>query len=106
MNAALDTGLEILALTLVVLGTLLFTAGTVGVVRFPDIPNRLHALTKADNLGLGLVLAGVALLLGSWGSALVLLLVWLLALVAASVSARVMAEVASQGESGRRAGDR
>lgn len=93
----MNTLVEILALTLLVLGTLLFTAGTVGLVRFPDIPNRLHALTKADNLGLGLVLAGVALLLGSWGSALVLLLVWLLALIAASVSARVLAGQVSDG---------
>jgi hypothetical protein len=38
-----------------------FLAGTVGVLRFPDTHSRLHALTKADNLGLGLVAAGLAL---------------------------------------------
>lgn len=63
------------ALILVVAGTLLFTAGTVGLIRFPDVANRLHALTKADNLGLGLVLAGVALLLGSWRAMVVLALI-------------------------------
>jgi multicomponent Na+:H+ antiporter subunit G len=33
-------------------GVFFFLAGTVGLVRFPDPLSRLHALTKADNLGL------------------------------------------------------
>ena len=33
-------------------GSLFFMAGTVGLLRFPDSLSRLHALTKADNLGL------------------------------------------------------
>ena len=32
-----------------------FLAGTVGLLRFPDTMTRLHALTKVDNLGLGLI---------------------------------------------------
>ena len=35
-------------------GVFFFLAGTVGLLRFPDALSRLHALTKADNLGLGL----------------------------------------------------
>ena len=34
-------------------------AGTVGLLRFPDALTRLHALTKADNLGLGLIVLGL-----------------------------------------------
>ena len=34
-------------------------AGSVGLLRFPDTLTRLHALTKADNLGLGLVVLGL-----------------------------------------------
>jgi multicomponent Na+:H+ antiporter subunit G len=34
-------------------------AGTVGLLRFPDKLSRLHALTKVDNLGLGLIVAGL-----------------------------------------------
>ena len=90
----------ILGLALAVAGAVFFTAGTVGLIRFPDVPSRLHALTKADNLGLGLVLAGTAVLLGSWTSAGVLLLTWLLALTAASVSARLLAEVAVEQSAG------
>ena len=40
-------------------GALFFLAGTVGLLRFPDSLSRLHALTKADNLGLGLVVLGL-----------------------------------------------
>ena len=36
-----------------------FLAGTVGLLRFPDTITRLHALTKADNLGLGLIILGL-----------------------------------------------
>ena len=44
---------------MVVAGALLFMAGTVGLLRFPDKLSRLHALTKVDNLGLGLIVAGL-----------------------------------------------
>jgi len=40
-------------------GAIFFLAGTVGLLRFPDSLTRLHALTKADNLGLGLVVLGL-----------------------------------------------
>lgn len=72
-------------------GALFFTAGTLGLLRFPGIRNQLHALTKADNLGLGLVMIGTALVIGSWVTAIVLLLTWLMALGAASVSAHLIA---------------
>ena len=40
-------------------GVVFFFAGTVALLRFPDPLSRLHALTKADNLGLGLVVLGL-----------------------------------------------
>ena len=40
-------------------GAFFFLAGTVGLLRFPDTLTRLHALTKADNLGLGLIVLGL-----------------------------------------------
>ena len=42
-------------------GAIFFLAGTLGLVRFPDVYTRLHALTKADNVGLGLIITGLAL---------------------------------------------
>lgn len=72
---------------LLLAGASFYLAGTVGLIRFPDVYCRLHALAKADNLGLGCVLAGLALRADSGVLALKLMLVWPLVLVAsASVS--------------------
>jgi multicomponent Na+:H+ antiporter subunit G len=72
---------------LLLLGAFFFLAGTVGLLRFPDIYCRLHSLAKADNLGLGCILLGLALQAESLAVAFKLLLIWPLVLVAsASVS--------------------
>lgn len=82
---------DILAALLILSGGIFFTAGTIGLIRFPDIRSQLHALTKADNLGLGMIFAGIAIHLASWSVALILLVTWLLALLSASLAARVLA---------------
>ena len=43
--------LSLFTLIAVSSGAFFFLAGTVGLLRFPDLLTRLHALTKADNLG-------------------------------------------------------
>lgn len=65
---------------LLVAGAGFFLAGTLGLLRFPDVYSRLHALAKADNLGLGCVLLGLALQQASVAAALKLLLIWPVAL--------------------------
>jgi monovalent cation/proton antiporter MnhG/PhaG subunit len=47
--------LDIFTIVAVSAGAFLFLAGTVGLLRFPDALTRLRALTKSDNLGLGLI---------------------------------------------------
>jgi len=71
-----------------------FLAGSVGLVRFPDVYTRLHALTKADNLGLGLTIAGLALHAGSWIVVLKLVLIWLLVMGAGATSCYLVAHAA------------
>lgn len=51
--------LDVFTVVAVLCGVFFFLAGTVGLLRFPDSLTRLHALTKADNLGLGLVTLGL-----------------------------------------------
>lgn len=80
------------ALTLA--GALFMFAGTVGLLRFPDVYTRLHALSKADNLGLGFLTVGLALQAGSFAGAVKLLLVWLLALVASATCCHLIARAA------------
>ncbi|MBT9135623.1 MAG: Na(+)/H(+) antiporter subunit G [Firmicutes bacterium] len=40
-------------------GLFFFTAGTLGLIRFPDVLTRMHATTKCDTLGAGLILVGL-----------------------------------------------
>lgn len=86
-----DLVLETISTVLVVAGAVFFTLGTVGLLRLPDLRTRLHALAKADNLGLGLVVTGLALQAGSVGVAAKLLVIWLLAVLASPVVASLLA---------------
>lgn len=76
---------------LMILGAGFFFAGTIGLLRFPDIYSRLHALTKADNLGLGLIVAGLAIQADSLTVALKLVLIWILVLIAAATNGYLIA---------------
>lgn len=85
------TVLEWASGTLLLAGAAFFFAGTVGLLRFPDVYTRLHALAKADNLGLGLVVAGLLLRAPGAALAIKLALVWLLALAASATVAFLVA---------------
>jgi len=93
MNLARD-GLTIVT---VCLGGFFFFAGTVGLLRFPDALSRLHALTKADNLGLGLIVLGLLLRAEGLLPALKLITVWLLTLLAGAAVAQLIARTARSG---------
>lgn len=71
-------------------GLVFFTAGTVGLLRFPDLRSRLHAVTKADTLGLGFVMLALALASGNLWAAGTFALVWVLGMGAAAVSATLL----------------
>lgn len=76
--------LDGIGILLLVVGAFFYAAGTLGLLRFPDVYSRLHALTKADNLGLGFVLLGLAVQAESLTAALKLLLIWPLTLAASA----------------------
>lgn len=81
-------------------GAFFFIAGTVGLLRFPDTLTRLHALTKADNLGLGLVVLGLLPQAGSVAAALKMVLIWLLVLLASAVVSQLIARAVPREPSG------
>ena len=93
MRLLLD-GLTILA---VGAGAFFFLAGTVGLLRFPDTLSRLHALTKADNLGLGLIVLGLLFQAEGLLAALKLIGVWLLTLLAGATVTQLFARAARTG---------
>lgn len=76
---------------LLLAGTFFCLAGTVGVVRFPDIYSRLHAVTKADTLGLGLIVVGLIVREPNWHSGGTMLLIWLLIMASGATACQLLA---------------
>ncbi len=76
------SGIEIASAVLLGLGGIVLVTGAAGVMRFPDFYTRLHAAGKADTLGQGLILLGLALPVGfgliSLKLALILLFIFVL----------------------------
>lgn len=77
---------------LLILGMFFFLSGILALWRFPDTLCRLHAITKADNLGLGFIIVAVALQTG-WSILLLkLVVVYLLVLYASALNGYLIAE--------------
>lgn len=85
------TPIEVLALGTLLAGLGFFVAGTVGMLRFPDVFSRLHALTKADNLGLALTALGTAMLAADGSVTLKLALIWFFVALASATSGHLIA---------------
>lgn len=84
----------------VLAGLVFFIAGTAGLLRFPDTASRLHALTKADHLGLGLIVLGLLPRAGDIGGVLKLLAIWGLVLLSSAAVGPMIARLA-RGREGR-----
>jgi multicomponent Na+:H+ antiporter subunit G len=89
--------LDIFTIVAVAAGAFFFLAGTVGLLRFPDTFTRLHALTKADNLGLGLVVIGLLPQMDGVMAGLKLILVWLMVLLASATVSQLIARAVRRG---------
>jgi multicomponent Na+:H+ antiporter subunit G len=86
MSAALDL-FSVLAIGA---GVFFFFAGAVALLRFPDSLSRLHALTKADNLGLGLVIVGLLPRAASPLAGLKLVVLWALVQMSSATVAQLV----------------
>ncbi len=84
--------LDIMGGLLLVAGTAFLLFGGLGLVRMPDLFNRIQAGTKATTLGTLLTLAGAACLQPAWG--LKLLLIGLFLLFTNPLSSQVLARAA------------
>jgi multicomponent Na+:H+ antiporter subunit G len=94
MNFAIQTW----TFVFVIAGAFFFLAGTAGLLRFPDAHTRLHALTKADNLGLGLVVLGLLPQAASLSAGLKLMCIWLLVLLSGAAAGQLIARTLRRGE--------
>lgn len=88
--------ISLVGMALIGTGTLFFIAGTIGLLRFPDLYCQLHALTKADGLGLALIGLGVALLAGSAGEIARIILICAFAALSGATCGHLIAHHARQ----------
>ena len=96
----MNVALNIFTIAAISAGAVFFLAGTVGLLRFPDTLTRLHALTKVDNLGLGLIILGLLPLTNGLMGGLKLFSIWLLVQVSGAIATQIIANEIR--ESGRR----
>jgi multicomponent Na+:H+ antiporter subunit G len=71
-----------------------FVAGSVGLVRMPDTLTRIHALTKADNIALGLLVVALLPQVGSIADAAKIVAVWIVVQISSGAASQLMGEVA------------
>ncbi|RJX26254.1 MAG: monovalent cation/H(+) antiporter subunit G [Dethiobacter sp.] len=83
--------LNIASAVLIFLGVFFFTVGVIGLLRLPDVYTRLHATTKCDTLGAGLILLGL-FLQGNVFIAIKLLLIIVLLWITNPTAAHVIAK--------------
>ena len=90
----MSQALDLFTIVCIAGGAFFFLAGSVGLLRFPDTLTRLHALTKADNLGLGLIVLGLLPQAGSVTGGIKLLAVWALVLFSGAIVSQLIARIA------------
>lgn len=92
MSEILRITLEVIAILFLVGGAFFFFVGTTGLIRMPDVFCRMHATTKCDTLGAGLILVGLMIFYGfsmiSLKLLLILIFIWLTNPTAAHIIAK------------------
>ena len=83
---------EIVTVIFTATGLFFFFVGSLGLLRFPDVFCRMHALTKADNLGLGLITLGLLPQIGSLFDATQLIITWALVMIVGAAATFLIAD--------------
>ncbi len=83
--------IDILAILVIISGLFFFLSGSIGLLRLPDIFSRLHALAKADNVGLALVALGVIMIEPDLFNDIKIVIIWLLVMAASAISSHLVA---------------
>jgi multicomponent Na+:H+ antiporter subunit G len=88
----MNFALNLFSVAAISAGSVFFLAGTLGLLRFPDTLSRLHTLTKADNVGLGLVVIGLLPLAHGVLGGLKLVVVWMLVQLSGATVGQIIAQ--------------
>ena len=86
--------LDTIALVLVLIGAILCLTASIGLLRFTDVPARLHAATKPQVLGMMVIAVGVAVAMQSWATLAFLIPIVLIQMATAPISAHMVARQA------------
>jgi multicomponent Na+:H+ antiporter subunit G len=81
--------LQIIGAFTTLAGSIFIFLGALGLIRMPDVYNRIQAGTKASTLGTLLSLTGLALIIPAWWTKLVLLAIFII--ITNPVSSHVLA---------------
>ncbi len=84
--------MEIIGAIITLMGSFVLLVASIGLVRMPDVYNRLQAGTKASTLGTILSLVGLVFIVPGWSAKLILLIFFIL--MTNPVSSHVLARVA------------
>jgi multicomponent Na+:H+ antiporter subunit G len=84
--------MEIIGSIIILVGSLIFFLSSLGIIRMPDVYNRIQTGTKATTLGTIFVLVGLALLSPGWTAKFAILLLFIL--LTNPVSSHVVARAA------------
>jgi multicomponent Na+:H+ antiporter subunit G len=92
MREIVNIALAIMAILFLFGGAFFFFVGTTGLIRMPDVFCRMHATTKCDTLGAGMILVGLMIFNGlsviSLKLLLILIFIWLTNPTAAHIIAK------------------
>ena len=84
--------MEFLGAIITLIGSFVLLVASIGIVRMPDVYNRLQAGTKASTLGTILSLVGLAFVVPGWSAKLILLIIFIM--MTNPVSSHVLARAA------------
>lgn len=96
------TALELGVGGLILLSAFLSMAAGIGILRFPDVPTRLHAATKPQVLGLAVVLLAIALRVPTWGVVSTAVLIMTFQLLTQPMTAHMLGRAAYRSDHIRR----
>lgn len=85
---------QIIGLALIVIGVAFDLSGCVGLVRLPDVYNRIQASTKCVVLGTTLILIGALVWLGSMAAMVKGVIIILFILITSSTAAHALSKAA------------
>lgn len=90
----LDAILDVVGSVLILIGAGFTLTAAIGLVRLPDVLNRMHAASKPQTLGFLLLCAGLAVVLRDGGATTMLILAAGMQLVTAPVATQMMGKAA------------